>query len=378
MRNNTLTIILFLTIHLFTSCNIKLEPAIVDANKYLGNKVNSPDIYHNDTDKVFVSPFNFGHTDFGRLILISIDNHPTIKTVELVLQKDKKGAFVVIYYQNGKVETYINPYITLNRKYLKPNSDWEIAGVQDFDYDFEHTKYGLHVTLDIKIKTDEYIQIKLKENRKNLEHYSFLAPIGADLSEVKRFPFIYLTKSGFIPVENTEIDFKINNKAMQISKVPIAVEGKKCYKIAYALEPLPFFWNEERHGNIKTENRSENVDYEFTDNSGFKEIKKLTYNANNHKATYSFSPSFPLIFALKNNIEINGKYTMGIDKIDGVIGGKYTIKKKNEEIFITFKPKQCWQPMPGKDWVSAYQYNAVIKRLPNDSYNIKSEWTINR
>ncbi len=363
---------------LLVGCNIKLEPNIVNVDKYLSEKVNSLNIYDNRAEKVFVSPFNFGHTDFGRLILVNIDDHPTIKTVELVVQKDRKGAFVVVYYHNGKVENYINPYVTLNKKYLKPNSDWEIAGTQDFDFSFDDTKQGLSFTLDFKTKKNEHIQIKLKEKQINLKHYSFLAAIGAELKEVKRFPFIYLKKAGFVPIKNTEVEFKIDNKPIEISKVPITIEGKKCFKIVYSLEPSPFFWNEERNGNFKINNKIDNVEYKFVDNSGFQEIKTMTYKANNHKAVYNFSPPLPFISAMKDNIAIEGKFTMGIDDIDGVVGGEYLVKKKNGKISILFNPKKCWQPMPGSPWVSAYKYNAIIKILSNEDYSIKSEWSIEK
>ncbi len=379
MKNTKLLIpLLILIVSFFLGCNIELEPNAVNVREYLDKGVTSLDIYDNTAEKVFISPFNFGHTDFGKLILINIDDHPTIKTVELVVQEDEKGAFVVVYYHNGKVENYINHSVTLNEKYLRPNSDWEIAGTQDFDFTFNNTKQGLSLTLDIQIKTGAHINIKIKENRQALKHYSFLAAIGADLSEVKRFPFIYLKEAGFIPVENTDIDFKIDDKLMEITKVPISVESEKCFKIVYSLEPLPFFWNEKRNGNFEIENKIDNVEYEFFDNSGFQEIKGITYNANKHKSTYRFSPFFPSISAMKNNTEVNGKFSLGIDDIDGIVGGIYSVKKEKGDILIKFEPKKCWQPMPGKDWVSTYIYNSIIKIISNDSLNIKSEWIIEK
>ena len=120
------------------------------------------------------------------------------------------------------------------------------------------------------------------------------------------------------------------------------------------------------------------MEYEFFDNSGFQEIKTITYNVNKHKSTYRFSPPFPLISVMKKNTEVNGKFSLGIDSIDGIVGGEYFVKKGNEIISIKFEPKKCWQPMPGKDWVSAYKYNSIIKILSIDSLNIKSEWIIER
>jgi len=94
--------------------------------------------------------------------------------------------------------------------------------------------------------------------------------------------------------------------------------------------------------------------YSFTDNNGHKEIRKITYMANGHSASYRFSPSFPDIASLKIGCEIKGKFCLGVDDIEGVIGGKYSLTKTYDEINIVLQPEKCWQPMPGQDWVSAY------------------------
>jgi hypothetical protein len=154
MKNQKLLIpILTLTAIFLTGCCIKLNSHAVDANKYL-KAGNAPvEVYEKSDKGLFYNPFNFSHTDFGRLILISIDDHPSIKTVELVVQKDTRGAFVVVYYHNGKVENYINTRLSIDKKYLKPNADWEIAGEQDFDFAFDDTKDGISFALDMTIKS---------------------------------------------------------------------------------------------------------------------------------------------------------------------------------------------------------------------------------
>ena len=378
-----LILTLILTSIVLTGCNIKLSSHAVDPKEYL-NADNTPaEVYQKNAKGQFYNPFNFSHTDFGRLILISIDDHPLIKTVELVVQNDNKGAFVVVYYHNGKVENYINTRLSIDKKYLKPNSDWEIAGEQDFDFAFEDTKNGISFALDITIKSGQRIKIKLRENHADAKRYSFLAAIGADLSEVKRFPFIYLREAGFIPVEGTEVSFEIDGKKMELTKVPIKVEGQNCFKTVYSLTPLPFFWNEEREIYLSPEKitdtkkyKKDNTEYFFTDNNGHKEIERITYKANGHSASYRFSPSFPDIASLKTGSEIKGKFCLGVDDIDGVICGKYSVINTNGEITINFQPEKCWQPMPGKDWVSAYRYHAKIKSTTDDRFKIQSEWTV--
>ena len=363
--------------------NIKLDSHAVDTKKYL-KSVNTPtEVYKNSDKGQFYNPFNFGHTDFGKLILVSIDDHPEIKTVELVVQHDNKGAFVIIYYHKGNAEIYINPYIFIDKKYLKPNPDWEIVGEQDFEYIFEDTQTGVFFTLDIRIKNGQRIKIKLQQNQENTKRYSFLAPIGADLSDAPRFPFVYLREAGFLPVGGTEFSFEIDGKKMKLTKIPIKLEGQKCFKVPYSFTPLPFFWNEEQDTYLSAEKiadaktyQKDNAVYSFIDNNGHKEIERITYTANEHSASYRFSPSFPDIASLKTGSKIKGRFCLGIDTIDGVICGSYSVINTNDEIIINFQPKKCWQPMPGKDWVSKYQYHAKVIFTEDKMFKITSKWTI--
>jgi len=378
-----LILTLTITSIFLAGCNIKLDSNAVDPKEYLKTDNTSAEVYQKGAKGQFYNPFNFSHTEFGRLILISIDDHPLIKTVELVVQNDNKGAFVVVYYHNGKVENYINTRLSIDKKYLKPNADWEIAGERDFDFTFEDTKNGISFALDITIKNGQRIKIKLRENQADVKRYSFLAAIGADLSEVKRFPFIYLRKAGFIPVEGTEVSFEIDGEKMELTKVPIKVEGQKCFKTVYSLTPLPFFWNEERSSYLSPEKtadtqtyQKDNAVYSFRDNNGHKEIERVTYKANGHSASLRFSPSFPDFASLKTGSKIEGRFCLGIDDIDGVIGGTYSIISTNGEITIDFHPEKCWQPMPGKDWVAAYRYHAKIKLTEGDRFRIQSKWTV--
>jgi len=184
-------------------------------------------------------------------------------------------------------------------------------------------------------------------------------------------------------VEGTEVSFEIDGKKMKLTKVPINVEGKKCFKIVYSFTPLPFFWNEEQNIHLSSEKiadvkeyQKNNATFSFNDNSGHKEIRKITYKANGHSASYSFSPSFPDISSLKVDCEIKGKFCLGIDDIDGVICGTYSVINANGEISITFHPQKCWQPMPGRDWVSAYQYYSKIRLTDDGKFEIQSKWII--
>jgi len=365
--------------------NIKLNASAVDAEKYLHHTNTPTSLYEKDSSATFYNPFNFSHTDFGKLILLSIDNHSSIKTVELVIQNDNKSAFVVIYYHNGQVENYIDNNVSINKKYLTPNKDWSIIENQKFIYQFEDTENGLSFLLDITIASGERIEIALKEDQSNTKKYSFLAAVGAELSEVKRFPFIYLKDAGFISRENTAVSFKVNNKEMKLTKVPVPIEGIKCYKIIYAFTPLAFFWNEERNESLSAKEMKndksiyqDNATYTFIEHDEHKEIKQIRYSANRHFATYTFSPPFPDMMSMKENTKVTGKFCLGIDKTHGIVCGEYLVHREKNCINMKINPKKCWQPMPSKDWVSFYFYNQKIKILEKNQFKIISRWYIGK
>lgn len=362
---------------------IRIDANIVDIKKYTKIATTPTDVYGKRNKEQFYNPFNFGHTDFGRLILVSIDNHLEIKTVELVVQQDNKGAFVIIYYHKGNVEIYLNPYIHIDKKYLKPNTDWKIIGEQDFEYILKDTKNGIFFTLDITLNGGQRIKIKVQENNPDTKRFSFLAPIGADLRDVTRFPFIYLREAGFVPVKGTELSFEIDGKKMKLTKIPIHMEREKRFKIPYSFTPLPFFWNEEQETYLSSVNitdsktyQKDNAVYSFIDNNGHKEIERITYNANGHSSSYRFSPSFPDIASLKTGTKIDGNFCLGIDTIGRIICGSYSVINTNGEIIIDFQPKKCWQPMQGKDWVSKYHYHAKVIFTEDKMFKITSKWTV--
>ena len=362
---------------------ITINSHIIDTKEYTKIVTTPAGVYGKINKEYFYNPFNFGHTDFGRLILVSIDDHQEIKTVELVEQHNSKGAFVIVYYHNGNAEIYVNSSIQIDKKYLKPNADWKIVSEQEFEYIFEDTQMGVFFTLDIRIKNGQRIRIKLQQNQENTKRYSFLAPIGADLSDAPRFPFVYLKEAGFVPVEGTEFSFEINEKKMKLTKIPIKVEGEKCFKAPYSFTPLPFFWNEEHDTYLSAEKigdaktyQKDNAVYSFIDNNGHKEIERITYNANGHSSSYSFSPSFPDIASLKTGTKIDGNFCLGIDTIGRIICGSYSVINTNGEIIIDFQPKKCWQPMPGKDWVSKYHYHAKVIFTEDKMFKITSKWTV--
>ncbi len=385
-KNQMKKLVIFTVVTLiFSSCKIKIESGLADTSEFLNTEKNSISIYDTNSNHLLMHPFNFASTDYGSLLFINIDNHPEIKTIELVVQENGVGSFIVVYYKNGKVECYPNPELTADRKFLMPNDDWTVMPENNYDFLFIEDKKGLKASFEITIKNNILISVALNSNSAKQVNSSFLAAIGADLSEVKRFPLIYLENAGFLPVEDTEFNIKIDNKIYSLKKIPITVDGVKCYKTVYSFNPQPFFWNEECDGDLpyekfegQVQDTIGNIIYSYYNNQGYSEIKEVTYQLSDKKMKITFSPALPNLKSLADNVKVNGKFSVDVNTNECVIGGSYQVECNKKDISLSINPEKGWQPMPGNSWVSHYNYVAHFKASGEMSYRISSEWKVQK
>jgi len=368
---------------LFQTCSMKLLPYAFEEEDYLKNRSLSSDIYQENSEGVFYNPFNFSHDDCGRLLLISTNEHTEIETVELIVQDNNKGAVVVIYYHDGRVENYISREYSSNKEYVKLDSDWEIIGNQDFDFVFTDTPKGMVLKLDVTVRNGSTIKIDIQEKRSNPVRYNVLATIGDELHHVKRFPLIYMNDMAILPVDSSSVSLEINGEVMSVPKIPIKVEGETCYRIIYSLERIPFFWNEEQEGEILSQKITGNTlpteleGYTFSGSKENHEIESIVYQVDEHMMKLRFLPAFPDIAALKDGTEIAGKFSIGINETQGVVGGTYSVLKAEGKIDIELKPEKCWGSVGKKNWVANYSYNASFVPFADSQLKIKSEWMVN-
>jgi len=376
------TFYILIVILLSEGCSMKLLPYAINEEDYFRDEKIPSTVYEKNSNNFVYIPFNFSHDDYGRLILITIKDHPEIETVELIVQDNKKGAVAVIYYHNGEVENYLCPAYLSEKEYVKLDKNWKISEEHDFEYVFKDTPFGIHFNLDIRIKNKYRVKIKIQENHQDIKRYDVLATIGAELNEVKRFPFIYMKESAILPVARTEVSFDIDGEIMEVSKIPIKVEGNTCYRIIYSLERIPFFLNEEQDSDLKPVEINSNTfqdglaSYTFSDNEGHHEIESIEYKVSEHLASLRFSPAFPDIGALKNGSTITGNFSLGIDEVEGVIGGKYTVTNTNGNISIDIQPEKCWGSIGKKNWAAHYSYHADVEPAADDKWKIQSKWIV--
>lgn len=367
--------------------NLKIKPSIVNHDKYLDSKENSIEIYKEDSNGTFISPFNLSFIHINRLILINFENDPVFNGIELQIIKinSKERPIVIMFKNDESQDVYYIDKESMDQhrsatKKLLTNPTFNL--IEKIEYKYKMDTKGLDAYLLIFDKSGSKVEFKFRENKKDRKLYAMLAPVGASTLEPKYFPYLFLEKFGIVVKKNTEIFVKINENTRAISEFPVRVEGDFVYLVRFSLDPILGYWNEEFNGNLIPINAksklmimNEGIEYNLKDNNQHFEIKSISKEDQlGHKIFFEFSPAIPDLENLKENIQIKGKFSSGTNERTGLFAGIYEIEKKEETVVFIIKPTKAWQPFPGKSWVSNYIWKAIINLQDSEKIVMKSEW----
>ncbi|MCG8411571.1 MAG: hypothetical protein MI739_09835, partial [Bacteroidales bacterium] len=120
------------------------------------------------------------------------------------------------------------------------------------------------------------------------------------------------------------------------------------------------------------------IRYVYDNNNGYCEIKEFGYQLSDRNMCMTFSPALPDFVSLKDGATTEGKFYIDVNSNQCVVGGSYSIERVNNKITFRMNPEKGWQPMPGKSWVSFYDYEASFDISEKTSYHLQSAWNINK
>lgn len=84
--------------------------------------------------------------------------------------------------------------------------------------------------------------------------------------------------------------------------------------------------------------------------------------------------AIPELASLKSDTRIEGHFSIGIDKANGMIGGVYSITSNDGAVSFQMNPQIGWSPMPGKLWMKTYFWNCDIQ-TEDGGLKVNSEWS---
>ncbi|MEW9094354.1 MAG: hypothetical protein AB2417_04645 [Clostridiaceae bacterium] len=359
----------------------------VNEEKYLGDKKNNPSIYEMEKNKYIYPLIKFKDEQviIEKLCLIDFDGDTTYKAIELqqVKQENLIYYIVLIGRHDGESDIYYTKGLKINGdKYKSLLNKVTLYEVDSMKVQFDVTEKGIDAYLSLKDKENRIIEFKIKENKKKVDSFGLIAPVGIMSDRPDKFPIIYLKKFNMVEQKHTDIFVKIDGKALNPIKLFPLCNFKRVYLARYSYFNNIKELNNDYTGIIEPIEITTDVDeieiddciYSININNTHPEIKCVKKIDSNSEMKITFSPPIPDIISLKDNTEILGHFSLSVDEVKGIMGGIYLVKKNNDSIKLQINPQKGWQPMPGKLWVKTYLWNCDIK-IVDDILQVKSKWS---
>lgn len=376
-----------LVVLMFTSC-ITIKDSVVDDANFLGNKTNNTNIYSEKSNGTFINLFNintdnWGLGDIKRLMLVEFEELQGYRSIELQIVENngKQGGLVIMYYANKEqADVYHTHNLTLSEEMYAHILNNAVITETPIQYQFEENKGLLKASLSFTDKLGNEINMVVNEQLGEMKPCGLLAPIGGEANNPDFMTIVFMKHFKFLSQNEKEIHVSINGDNAELIKLPVQANGIKGYQTKYSIEPIAVSWNMKTteiltkiRVNEDNLNKQDDIEIECLNNNGHLEIERFTGLQNGHAVNFRFSPALPDLQSLSENVKVEGRFAMGVDEVQGIIAGKYTVESKNGDIKIIIQPTKGYSPIPGKAWMKKMVWIAEITEI-NNQYKMNSQW----
>ena len=358
---------------------INPRDSIVDPATYLGKLSNPASIYARPATGKLYSPLQADIMPMDKLLLVDINGDPDYTCIELQVFDDNrgKGARVILYHHQGPVDSYYT-----SADFVDPAETQRYSILPDINYHLNIAPSGVSATLKFLDRAGKSIELNLQETPGHKLEPGFLAPVGSNKDILfSYFPFFHMKNMNFVLRSGTALSVKIDGVPRSPAQIPVPVNWKMVYLSRYAAAPIIGCWNQAYNGELPALQPGSQLSYlagqnryELVENAGHYEIRRLIGFNEQHEINFEFSPPIPDLPALKDDSQINGRFSAGADETPGIIAGEYHLKRQGQTIEMTIQPLESWQPIPGQLWVKTWTWKGSVTLAAGGTVSLKSAW----
>ncbi len=367
---------------ILTSC-VNLEPDFTNQENYFFKTriSNDLEIYANRPSEGNLSTFSFRDQStkpywITGLALTQFKGDSVYDQIELqnVEYAGGKGVVALIYRTD---KTLVDVYYPTDIPLLKSEYEKMINHAEmhpaNFHASFIFDNDGFKMTMQLTDKYGRNIKMYIAEKHSKCTPATFIAPIGSGIQNPQYFPLLYMKDMIFLSKSGSDYSLTLAEKKMKPAVIPFSTYRLTRYSHSViSAEWLP---NTDTIMQLKDGNHSGETTNGYINNYGYRELSYQEFDYHGKVLTINFSPAIPDLVALKNNIQLEGKFCVNSSSNEGVMAGTYHLIKSGKTIGIEVHPEKGWQPNPGKLWMATYRWKAKLEELTDSTYHFESDWS---
>lgn len=364
------------------------------------SELGGADIYATKPSGTFFSPFTLSIDDMETLILVNFEKDPDefYNTFELQQARDAHGQkkLLLIAYRNDKSADIYHQagFPFCSQASILNDVSFFVRPMEDARFEAQPDRLDVEFAFEDKIGRP--IKVKVSESeRSKKKPFFLLAPVGVVSRQPVALPIYSLYEMSFAKKKFTEIEIHIGKTKHQPDSFVLPIDGARNYFTRYSLDTFNVDWNRSFQGTLKPlrlngDNPIEDngTTYEWVENCGHPEIKRMSAKNRKHRIDIGFSPPFPDFACVRDDMNIVGDFSIATDESKGVILGEYALQRFKDTVKIRLQPLGGWRPNERRiglkllfflvkifrEWPRSYVWNAEVIFDKTGKPNMKSHW----
>lgn len=366
---------------ILTSC-VNLEPDFTNQENYFfkTRTSNNVEIYANSPSERNLTIFSFRDQStkpywITGLALTQFKGDSVYNQIELqnVEYAGGKGVVAMVYRTD---KAFVDVYYPTDIPLLKSEYEKMINHAEmhpcNFQASFMTDNDGFKMVMQLTDKYGRNIRMNITEKNTKGSPATFIAPIGSGIKNPQYFPLLYMKDMIFLSKSGSDYSLTIAEKKMKPAVIPFS--NYRLTRYSHSVISAEWLPNTDTIIQPKIDSNYGGTTNGFINNNGYKELSYQEFDYHGKVLTINFSPAIPDLVALKNNIQLEGKFCVNSSSNEGVMAGTYHLVKSGKTIGIEVHPEKGWQPNPGKLWMATYRWKAELNELTDSTYHFESAW----
>lgn len=207
-----------------------------------------------------------------------------------------------------------------------------------------------------------------------------LAPLGDMIKAPTMFPFFFIEAFEFVHRSGGKVNVRIDGKPRPASTIPILVNGSRMYLARYSFSPAIAVWNRDTDTEVfpvapgASTQAITDPTYQLRHVLGHAEIERITWADAGHRMSLAFSPPIPDLAALRTGVDLEGRFSAGMDDYPGVFAGEVRVRRAADAVTVEVHPRKGWQPQFGSLWLASYHLTTTLTMADPGHVRLKSRW----
>jgi hypothetical protein len=354
---------------------------------------NPVSIYETDKAIQVVSPFHLSTDPMARLLLINFENDPDPIYVGFEPQAfddtvHGRGLLVIGWRVDGKVDVFYQTGLQLDPDtYGIAGSGLNAMTERSFSEAlFEIGPTGVQANIVFTDLQGRSVHLEIREtDSRPRTPFGLLAPMGAAATNPPALPLVYVDGFYFVRRTGTEYRIGIDGRSHRNDSIPLFLDRARVHFLRYSADPFIVTWNADSEVRLRSLDPefeagnliayADGVRYELETNGAFREIRRMSRRQGDQQVAIEFTPAFPQLLALADDVEVAGKFRVSAQASLGTVDGSWRIVRQGEELKLELSPDGGWTPGPAprmarllfravstfREWPTTYIWRGTIQ-----------------